>query len=110
MCEGCIKWMLFEGQCDCGIIQSEVSVSNMLTTLHHPPPHLTIHHADPLTYTEPTRVRVAQQYLIATENIRKRMDAVCVPLLIFHSELDTMCDADGSKQLYLAAKVCVWCV
>ena len=32
------------------------------------------------------------------------LDSVDFPFLVFHSENDTMCDPDGSKQLYLRAK------
>lgn len=51
-------------------------------------------------------MRVGNEYMRITEHIRKEMHNVETPLIIFHSELDTMCDADGSKQLYLQAKVC----
>lgn len=49
---------------------------------------------------------MGNEYMRITELIRKEMCNVDIPLIIFHSELDTMCDADGSKQLYLEAKVC----
>lgn len=60
--------------------------------------------ADPLTSSGKTRVRNANEYLRATEEAMATLDSVDFPFLVFHSENDTMCDPDGSKQLYLRAK------
>ncbi len=61
--------------------------------------------ADPLTMSGKTRVRNANEYLRVTEGImRSGLDAAHFPFLAFHSENDTMCDCDGSKQLFLRAK------
>ena len=60
--------------------------------------------ADPLAMHIKTRVRNANEYLRATEAAMSSLSAVEFPFLVFHSENDTMCDCDGSKQLYLQAK------
>lgn len=59
---------------------------------------------DPHTYSEPTRVRVAHEYVLATEYLCREMSSMDFPFLVFHSERDTMCDPDGSKRLFLTAK------
>lgn len=60
--------------------------------------------ADPLTCSGKTRVRNANEYLRATEEAMASLDNVNFPFLVIHSENDTMCDPDGSKQLYLRAQ------
>ncbi|KAI8465248.1 MAG: Alpha/Beta hydrolase protein [Monoraphidium minutum] len=55
--------------------------------------------ADPVTYHYPTRVRIAAQLLAACDWLGPRMRGVAAPLLVFHSENDTMTDPDGSKLL-----------
>ena len=59
---------------------------------------------DPLTVIGKTRVRNANEYLRVTEEAMNSLHSVEFPFLVFHSENDTMCDCDGSKQLYLQAK------
>lgn len=59
---------------------------------------------DELTAHGKTRVRNANEYLRATEAAGRLMDSAEFPFIVFHSENDTMCDPDGSKQLYLKAK------
>ena len=61
--------------------------------------------ADPLVSHGKSRVRNATEYIRATERTMARLEEAELPLLIFHSENDTMCDVEGSKQLYLRAKV-----
>lgn len=61
--------------------------------------------ADPLVIHGNTRVRNANEYLRVTEAAMTKLEEVKFPFLVFHSENDTMCDCDGSKQLYLRAKV-----
>lgn len=56
--------------------------------------------ADPLTSHMNTRVRNANEYLYATERLTSNLSKIEIPFIVFHSENDTMCDADGSKQLY----------
>ena len=51
-----------------------------------------------------TRVRNANEYLCATERVTARLGTLQKPFIVFHSENDTMCDADGSKQLYAEAQ------
>ena len=60
---------------------------------------------DPLVCHGRSRVRNATEYLRATEATMARLEEAELPLIIFHSENDTMCDSEGSKQLYLRAKV-----
>ena len=60
--------------------------------------------ADPLTMHIKTRVRNAHEYLRATEMAMASLEDIDLPLLLVHSENDTMTDAEGSKQLYLKAK------
>lgn len=60
--------------------------------------------SDPLAMHIKTRVRNANEYLRATEIAMGSLETVEFPFLVFHSENDTMCDCDGSKQLYLKAK------
>jgi len=60
---------------------------------------------DPLTLAGKTRVRNANEYLRATEAAMAQLDQVNFPFIVFHSENDTLCDSDGSKQLYKRAKV-----
>ncbi|GAB4822633.1 hypothetical protein N2152v2_009679 [Parachlorella kessleri] len=60
---------------------------------------------DPLTMKGKTRVRNANEYLRITQEVMKTgLDRAAFPFLVFHSENDTMCDCDGSKQLYQRAK------
>lgn len=59
---------------------------------------------DPVSYHYPTRVRIACQLLNACEWLEPRMGDVTTPLLIFHSENDTMTDPDGSKELHTRAR------
>lgn len=61
---------------------------------------------DPWTCHGNTRVRNASEYLKATEYAMNNLDKIELPMILFHSENDTMTDSDGSKQLYLRAKVC----
>ena len=63
---------------------------------------------DPLTAVGKTRVRNANEYLRVTEQAMATLGEVEFPFIVFHSENDTMCDSDGSKQLYLRAKVRFW--
>ena len=60
--------------------------------------------ADPLAMHCKTRVRNANEYLRATDAAMSSFHEVDFPFLVFHSENDTMCDCDGSKNLYLKAK------
>jgi esterase/lipase len=49
-------------------------------------------------------VRNASEYLRITEQSMGRLEEWMSPLLLFHSENDTMVDCDGSKALYLKAR------
>lgn len=60
---------------------------------------------DPLTSHTNTRVRNAHEYMRITESTMKMLEEVTFPFIVFHSENDTMCDPDGSKQLYTRASV-----
>lgn len=51
-----------------------------------------------------TRVRNANEYLRSTEQLKKELHTMTAPFIVFHSENDTMCDCDGSKDLYLKAQ------
>ncbi|GFR46888.1 hypothetical protein Agub_g8529 [Astrephomene gubernaculifera] len=59
---------------------------------------------DPNCYHEPTRVRNAQEYLRATEWLTRHQGQLGAPLLVFHSEGDTMTDPEGSRRLVEQAK------
>lgn len=61
--------------------------------------------ADPAVYHYPTRVRIGCELMRACDWLAPRMGTVTTPLLIFHSENDTMTDPAGSKALYQRAKV-----
>jgi len=56
---------------------------------------------DPLTMHINTRVRNAYEYITACSKTMAQLEDVDVPFLVFHSEIDTMCDPDGSKTLYV---------
>ncbi|KAL6758728.1 alpha/beta-hydrolase [Haematococcus lacustris] len=60
---------------------------------------------DPNNWTGSTRARNAMEFLRVTSSLMQPggMEAVTVPLLIFHGCKDTMCDIDGSKALYSRA-------
>lgn len=58
---------------------------------------------DPLVQHGNTRVRNANEYMKICERVMTELDQVTFPFIVFHSENDTMCDCDGSKQLYLSA-------
>jgi acylglycerol lipase len=60
--------------------------------------------ADPLVCHMNTRVRNANEYLRSTELLKKKLHTMTAPFIVFHSENDTMCDCDGSKDLYLKAQ------
>jgi alpha-beta hydrolase superfamily lysophospholipase len=60
--------------------------------------------ADALCAQGASRVRSAVEFMAATDRAQARFAEAALPLLVFHSEGDTMCDADGSKALYLASK------
>lgn len=60
--------------------------------------------ADPLVSHSNTRVRNASEYLRITEASMQRLEEFQGPLLVFHSENDTMVDCAGSKALYLRAQ------
>lgn len=60
--------------------------------------------ADPLVAHINTRVRNANEYLRCTESVMGRLGEVTLPLLVVHSENDSMCDPDGSKALYREAR------
>lgn len=59
---------------------------------------------DPLACHINTRVRNASEYLRITEQSMQLLEEFTSPLLLFHSENDTMVDCDGSKALYLRAR------
>lgn len=61
--------------------------------------------SDPVTYHYPSRVRIGTAYMDACDWLGPRMATVATPLLIFHSENDTMTDPDGSKALHKRAQV-----
>lgn len=56
---------------------------------------------DPLTMHINTRVRNAYEYINACSRTMAQLEEIDVPFLVFHSEIDTMCDPDGSKTLYM---------
>ena len=56
------------------------------------------------TSPPPAQCRVAWEYLRTAEETMARLEEADFPLAIWHSENDTMCDCDGSKQLYLRAR------
>lgn len=60
----------------------------------------TLWDADPLVSHMNTRVRNADEYLRVTAQVMTQLNRVDWPFLVFHSEVDTMCDPDGSKLLY----------
>lgn len=56
--------------------------------------------ADPLTYHGNTRARNASEFLRVTEDLVASMPAMDFPFVVFHGERDTLCDLDGSRQLF----------
>lgn len=74
---------------------------------YHLPSHFSApsHFADPLVMHGKTRIRNANEYLRITEQLMKGLEEADFPFMVIHSENDTMCDCDGSKQLYMRAKV-----
>lgn len=56
--------------------------------------------ADPLTYHGNTRARNAVEFLRVTEEVVASMPTMDFPFIVFHGELDTLCDPDGSRQLF----------
>jgi hypothetical protein len=61
--------------------------------------------ADPLSLHINTRVRNANEYLRVCEKNMAELESAEFAFLCFHSENDTMCDPDGSKQLFMRAQV-----
>ncbi len=57
-------------------------------------------HADPLVYHGNTRARNAAEFLRVTEDIVQSMDAMDFPFIALHGDIDTLCDPDGSRQLF----------
>lgn len=56
--------------------------------------------ADPLTYHGNTRARNAAEFLRVTENITSSMASMDFRFVVFHGDLDTLCDPGGSRQLF----------
>ncbi|KAK9846479.1 hypothetical protein WJX81_004951 [Elliptochloris bilobata] len=68
-------------------------------------PHLqAIWDEDPLCWHGATRARNATEYLIATSACLAMMPQYSFPFVVFHGEDDTLCDVDGSRQLFERAK------
>ena len=61
--------------------------------------------ADPLTYHGSTRARNAAEFLRVTEDITSSMASMDFSFVVFHGELDTLCDPDGSRQLFQKSAV-----
>lgn len=59
---------------------------------------------DPQTWKESTRVRNANEYLNATEQLCESMGSFNFPFICFHGEVDTMTDPEGSKKLFAESK------
>jgi len=47
-----------------------------------------------------TRARNAAEFLRVTEDIVQSMDAMDFPFIALHGDIDTLCDPDGSRQLF----------
>jgi len=58
---------------------------------------------DPNNYHGMTRARNATEYLRVTSWLMRHLDSIEFPFVVYHSEGDTMCDCDGSKELYAQA-------
>lgn len=56
--------------------------------------------ADPLVYHGNTRARNAAEFLRVTEDIVRSMDTMDFPFIALHGDIDTLCDPDGSRQLF----------
>ena len=56
--------------------------------------------ADPLTYHGNTRARNAAEFLRVTEDITSSMGSMDFSFVVFHGDLDTLCDPAGSRQLF----------
>lgn len=61
--------------------------------------------ADPLCWHGATRVRVANEYLLATEAVLNGMPRYHFPFIVFHGADDTLTDPDGSRALYERSQV-----
>lgn len=61
--------------------------------------------ADPLCWHGATRARNATEYLLATGACLAAMPEYAFAFIVFHGADDTLCDVDGSRQLYERAKV-----
>lgn len=59
---------------------------------------------DPACWHGNTRIRVACEFLYATQWVVKEMKKMSFPFLCIHSSDDTMCDLEGSKQLHAHSK------
>lgn len=53
-----------------------------------------------MTYHGNTRARNASEFLRVTEEMVASMPSMDFPFVVFHGELDTLCDPDGSRQLF----------
>lgn len=62
------------------------------------------HDQDPACWHTPTRLRIAHEFLKATEWVVREMGNMDFPFLCIHSKDDTMCDLEGSKQLFDRSK------
>jgi alpha-beta hydrolase superfamily lysophospholipase len=60
---------------------------------------------DPLCWHGATRARNATEYLLATGACLAAMPEYAFPFVVFHGADDTLCDVDGSRQLFQRAKV-----
>lgn len=54
---------------------------------------------DPGCWHGSTRIRVAAEFIKASEWVMREMDKMSFPFLCIHSKDDTLCDLDGSKTL-----------
>ncbi|KDD74778.1 hypothetical protein H632_c1079p0 [Helicosporidium sp. ATCC 50920] len=54
---------------------------------------------DPLVSHMRTRVRNAHEYLLAVRGLEERLAEQRLPMLLFHSRNDSMCDCAGSERL-----------
>lgn len=59
---------------------------------------------DELTYSGMIRVRVGVELLKAVDHVEEKAHEIVCPLLLLHSERDTLCEPRGSKMLFNKAK------
>ena len=106
--------LLAEPRGFCAGVEMAIKALTWMTRIFPPPVycyHEIVHNAavvaafeaDPLVFHGRFPVRTGAEILWALRRIRRRMEAIEVPLLLLHGTGDMVTDPDGSRQLHVRA-------